>query len=518
MTRVSRVKKSLLNVKVNFICYFVSLFVSFITRKILLEKLGTDFIGLSTTLQSILGFLNLAELGVGGAISYVLYRPIFEENKSKINEIISVLGYLYRILGFIILGGGFLISMFIPLIFYGSGFELWLIFMGFYAYLFSSLLGYFANYKQTLLSADQREYEITGYFQAVTTTKVISQMLFAIYSSSIVLYFIIEIVFGIMYSIILNYRIKKVYPWLKSEVRLGKNLFKKYPEIATYIKQLFVQKISFFMQFQISPLLIYSFVSLPIVALYGNYTILSSKLQALAITVLNSASSGIGNLISERDSTKTYNVYSELFSLRFYFASLISIYIYFLLSPLITVWLGSEYLLPNVILLLAIGVFLVLLRGCTDSFLNGFGLFYDVWAPIVESLLIIIFSIVGGFMFKLEGILLGPIIATIIIIHIWKPYFLFNKGFKMPVIKYWGMFIKHFILFFSVSIASYIVYRNYNIFSLLASSWHTLIIGSMIIALIESTLLLCLFYMFSSGFRRFVGRFIKLDFLNKFTI
>lgn len=100
----SRVKKSLLNARVNLVFYFLTLALSFFSRKIFLDSLGADFVGLTTTLQNLLGFLNLAELGIGSAIGYVLYKPLFEHDEGKINEIISVFGYLYRWIGFIILG------------------------------------------------------------------------------------------------------------------------------------------------------------------------------------------------------------------------------------------------------------------------------------------------------------------------------------------------------------------------------------------------------------------------------
>ena len=45
----SRVKKSLLNARINLICYFVSLVVAFFTRKIFLDRLGTEFIGFTGT-------------------------------------------------------------------------------------------------------------------------------------------------------------------------------------------------------------------------------------------------------------------------------------------------------------------------------------------------------------------------------------------------------------------------------------------------------------------------------------
>lgn len=104
--RESRIKKTLLNARVNFIYYFITLILSFFSRKVFLDCLGADFVGLTGTLQNLLGFLNLAELGVGSAIGYLLYKPLYDHDQDKINEIISVMGYLYRIIGLVILVAG----------------------------------------------------------------------------------------------------------------------------------------------------------------------------------------------------------------------------------------------------------------------------------------------------------------------------------------------------------------------------------------------------------------------------
>lgn len=52
------------------VSYFLAIFIAFFSRKIFLDKLGAEFIGLTTTANSLLGFLNLAELGVGTSIAY----------------------------------------------------------------------------------------------------------------------------------------------------------------------------------------------------------------------------------------------------------------------------------------------------------------------------------------------------------------------------------------------------------------------------------------------------------------
>ncbi|MEG1546638.1 MAG: sugar transporter, partial [Bacteroides sp.] len=120
----SRVGKSLLNAKVNLIFYFVALVLSFFSRKVFLDSLGADFLGLVGTLQNLLGFLNLAELGIGTAIGYVLYKPLFDKDETRINEIISVFGYLYRKIGQIIIVAGIILACLFPLIFGKSGFPL----------------------------------------------------------------------------------------------------------------------------------------------------------------------------------------------------------------------------------------------------------------------------------------------------------------------------------------------------------------------------------------------------------
>ena len=109
----SRVKKTLLNARVNMIFYFLILILSFFSRKIFLDTLGADFIGLTGTLQNLLGFLNIVEMGVGVAVGYVLYKPLYDKNQTEINEIISVLGYIYRCIGVIILIAGILLSLFL---------------------------------------------------------------------------------------------------------------------------------------------------------------------------------------------------------------------------------------------------------------------------------------------------------------------------------------------------------------------------------------------------------------------
>lgn len=513
MEKESRVKKTMLNAKVNLICYFISFITAFFTRKILLDHLGAEFIGFTGTIGSLLSFLNLAELGIGTAIGYVLYKPIADGDKFKINEVVSVLGYLYHKIGYAILGIGITVSLFLPRIFPSTTFSWSIIYFGFYAYLASSLIGYFVNYRAALLSADQRNYIVTGYFQLTTTTKVILQMILALYFRSFIVYLLIELFWGITNSIILNWKIDKTYPWLKSEVKLGRKLFKKYPEITTYTKQIFAHRVGGVVQGQLTPFLIYSFVSLPVVALYTNYTLLTQKIESLISATINSTGAAVGNLIAEGDKEKILKVFKELLSLRVFIASIVAACIFQFSSQFIGVWLGEQYILEgHTVALIAILSGLNISRGVLDQFCYGSGLFADVWAPYAESLIMAIFAMTGGYLWGLPGVLLGPLASIIAIIFIWKPYYLFSKGFKISVWKYWQIFASHLVVAVVANSASVYICEQVIRPLITATGWTGLIVEGTLFLITISLFAFVCFYLTSKGFRDIIGR---IKFLKK---
>lgn len=504
----SRVKKSLLNARVNLIFYFLTLALSFFSRKIFLDTLGADFVGLTGTLQNLLGFLNLAELGIGSAIGYVLYKPLFDHDESKINEIISVFGYLYRWIGFIILGAGLILACFLPLIFPDTKFEMGIIFFAYFSFLVSSLIGYFANYKQTLLGADQKNYVVTAYFQTATIIKTLIQMASAYYTGSYYLWVVIELVFGIIYSIILNWKINQVYPWLKSEVRLGKRLFKKYPEVMKYTRQLFAHKIGGLVQYQAAPILIYSFVSLKMVAYYGNYSIIIDKIQALINSLFTGIEAGIGNLIAEGNQQKIEKVFWEINSIRYYIAGFVVFLVYHLINPFITLWLGQQYVLSQiVIIIILLNTYLRISNGYNASFLFGYGLFYDTWAPLTETAINIISAIIGGSIWGLPGVLAGNVISFLLIVCIWKPYFLYWKGFKKKSTSYWFTILSYLILL-TLAWAIFILIDTYFITINPYQNFRNLILYAAIITIVFFIIFSSLMLLLGKGFKSFIGRFL----------
>lgn len=504
----SRIKKSLLNAKVNFLFYFIILIMSFISRKIFLNTLGVDFMGLTGTLSNILGMLNLAELGIGTSISFHLYKPIKDENLKEINDLISLFGWFYRIIGCIILIIAVIVSLFFPVMFNKTGISLGLIYFVFYSFLLSSLIGYFINYRQLLLTADQRGYVVTVYLQSATVVKYIIQIICCLYFLNYYLWAIIELLFSFIACIILNNKINKTYPWLISKPKKGRILNKNYPSILDSVKKIFIHRIKDFLLNQSDQILIFAFVSLKYVTYYGNYSMIILKVISLFSTIMGSAEASIGNLVAENNKDKEMKIFWELMSMRYLCAGIISVSLYFIIPPFIEVWLGKEFLLSNIILfLMCLNMFIMMTRTVIDTFNHSFGQYADVWAAWAELGINIITTIIVASKYGIIGILMGKILSLLLIVVIWKPMYLFKDGFHESYISYWKNTSIYYLWLF-ISIIIVILLRKVCPFEA-NSSWTSLILYSLYMAIAITIVYGSLMYLFSNGLKGFIFKMIS---------
>lgn len=446
---MSRIKKTILNAKINSIFYAIAILLSFYSRKFFIGNLGDELVGLGATLGNILGFLNLAELGIGSAVSFLLYRHLHENNKEHLQNIISVFGYYYNRIGIFIICSAVVLSLFLPLIFKSSSISLGLIYASFFTFLYSSLLGYFVNYKQLLFTADQKNYLIVSYVNTISICKILLQILVLSYfKGEYYLFLLIEVIFATLQSVIISVKIRKEYPWLHSSAKRGRELKQSYPEILKNTKQIFSHQFAGFILTQTDQLLVFSFTSLTVVTYFSNYTLIIQKITNFLFQLLNSSSAGVGNLIASNDFKNIKHVFGELMVLRYWAAGILIFCLYILTPSFIAIWLGREYVLENnILILMLVNTYILITRQTIDSFLMGYGLFSDVWAPWVEAALNLSISIFLGFHYGIAGIMTGTLISMIVIIVIWKPYFLFKNGFNESLSSYWKTVFKYIFLF-----------------------------------------------------------------------
>lgn len=449
---MTRTGNSLKNSALAMIYYFISLLLQFFSRKIFLDYLGTEVLGLNTTASNLLQFLNLAELGISAAVGFTLYKPLHENDGNSVNEIVSLQGHLYKRIGLIVIAGAVILMAFFPLIFEKMKLPLWYAYATFGVLLLGAMLGYFVNYRQIVLSASQQDYKILYSYKTVNLVKILIQM-WAVYTfaDGYVWWIILEGLGSIASSIALTATTRKSFPNLRKSSLTFKQLRIKYPEFTVKIKQLFFHKIGSFALTQTAPLIIYAYTALTIVALYGNYLVVFSGLTVLGGQLFNSVNASVGDLAAEGNKEKSYRVFCELFSVRFLIVTTLCFIAYELTPRFIMLWIGKEYLLPTSTLLLMIAtLYINTLRYAVDAFINAYGIFHDIWAPATEAALNIGISILLGYYYGLNGVIAGVLISQVLIIVIWKPILLFTTAFKGKLFAYVRLYALHVL---AISIA-----------------------------------------------------------------
>lgn len=452
-----RTGKSLRNSAVALLLQIIQLLLGFFSRKIFLDYLGTEVLGLNSTASSLLNFLNLAELGIGNAVAFSLYRPIFSQDNKTIREIVALQGWLYRRVALFVIGASVVAMFFFPMIFTKMELPMSYAYASFAVLLLSSMLGYFVNYKQVVLTADQKDYKVQLSFRLTMIVKVAFQMAAVAFLPHPYLWWLIfEALFAIIAAILLDRTVHREYPFLRGRVKVARRAtpdatgeweevvtLDKYPDILSKIKQLFIHKIGFYATVQITPLLIYAFTSLSLVAIYGNYLVLSNSLNALLLALFASITASVGNMIAEGDGKLIMKVFRELFTSRFYLMAFSSVILWFLAEPFIEIWIGPQYLLSRrTLLLIILNFYLTGMYVVMEIYINACGLFRDVWATIAQVIVYLTLALVLGHYMGLDGVLLAGVIQLVLLTVLWRPYFLFRHGIMQPVVRYWLLYGK----------------------------------------------------------------------------
>lgn len=513
-----RTRKSIKNAQISLFYYFVQIILGFWSRKVFFEYLGSEILGLDTTATNLLSFLNLAEMGISTAVGFFLYKPLYDHDTKSINEIVALEGWIYRRVAYVIICAAVILMGFFPLIFAKSAIPLWCAYATFLVMLFGSMLGYFINYKMIVLGADQKAYKVTIVTQGASVFfKILLILLLPIVSYPFVFYLSTNTIGHLFGCVWLNRVLKKEYPWLSVKGHDGKSLFQKYPDVMKKTKQVFIHRISGTILNQAAPLIMYAYTSLTIIAYYGNYMLVITKMSQLLGTVFGSTGAAIGNLIASGDKERIKKVFWELFDSRLFMSWTALFCIYYLIEPFIRVWLGEEYLLSKELLIIMLVSFsIVVNRTTVDSFIWGSGLFHDILAPITESVINLVASLTLGYYWGIEGVLLGGIISQSFFIGVWKPYFLFAEGIKESPFSYFIPFLGRCVV---IGICFFVLYFATAFIDLKSIDSYEKFIQYGLVVFVEVVItLFIMFYIFTSGMKAFVSRVYALSIakLNKF--
>lgn len=402
----------------NFIWYNVStlvtLVLNFVLRTILIKTLGEVYVGISNLFTNILGMLSLAELGIGTAIGYNLYRPLAENDRPKIQALINFYRRAYRIVAAVVGVIGVVLIPFLPKIAKGSEGVEHLTFI-YCIYIFNTVSSYLIAYKSTIINADQKNYIITNINTATNIIIVIFQMLVLLVFKNYIFYMLVSAGIGFARNIYLNYYTGKLYPFLRK--RNNERLSKEEKQgIFTKIKALIYHSVGSVVVFQTDSIITSSIINVNAVGFVSNYNMIINAIKNLSSSFFRIIIPSVGNLLVLSDKTKARNLYKKVSFLCFWVASFTSLCLFFMLTPFIKIWIGEKYVMSvAVVFLLCINYYIAIVRTPSNSFKSAAGMFeQDRFSPILESVINLVVSIVLAKKIGIAGIYIGTLASSFV--------------------------------------------------------------------------------------------------------
>lgn len=443
----SRTFYSIKNTYIGLIAQLITYVLTFVNRTIFIRYLDVVYLGCNGLFSNILSMLSLAELGIGTAIVFCLYKPLAEENIQKVCAYMNSYRQAYRIIAFVVAIAGFSLLPFLDEIVAGnpglSSDEIRAIYI---LFLSNSILSYFFTYKRSLFSAAQMEYKNTINNTLFAFIRNILQLIVLVITHSYYAYLIVMIICTVLSNIMISCECDKYFPYLKKNTeKLEKNEKK---QLYKYVLAQSSHKVGGIVVSGTDNLLITMLVpnGLNLVGLYSNYLIVTSTINSLMSIITRSLTGSIGNLNTASTLEKRKKVFDELMFIVAFFYIVVSVCIACLIQDFISLWLGEKYLLGfGTIIVVIINFYIAGMRTPCQLFNTTLGLFWnDRYKPWVEAIINLIASILLIKYYGLTGVFLGTLISTVCT-SIWvEPYILYKHGFRMPLVDYIKMYLTYF--------------------------------------------------------------------------
>lgn len=421
--------KSLFNILSSLGSYFFAMIFNFITQACIVKILGIEYNGINGIFTNILSMLSVAELGIGTTIIFKLYKPIAEDDKESIKSWMNFYKICYRIVALFITIVGLVIIPIVPNIVGKVSIQENIILL-YIISLIDIILSYIMTYKRSLLYADQKNYIINivhmGYIIFMNITQIILLTTYKNYY----LFLIVKLIYRLLENIIINVFVNKKYPYINEKYKTVSREERK--DVFDRIKALFLQKVSFVVNKGIDNIVISYFLGIIAVGYYTNYFTVVFAIIAIIYQIVSALTASVGNLLTENDSEKSFDIYKKINMLNSFLTGIGVIGFINCIQPFINVWIGEQYQLNMFIVLsFAIYIYADSIRRAITLYKEAAGICKeDKWMYVIMTIINLLLSIILCKIIGIAGVILGTAISYLFLIIYSYPKYIFTPIFK----------------------------------------------------------------------------------------
>lgn len=449
----TRTGNSIRNITVALIGQSVGIILQFISRRVFVDSMPMDLLGINSVFANILSMLSLAELGIGSAITFSLYKPLAENDTHQITAIMNFYKWMYRMIAIVVTICGICFVPFLRIIIKDDIKNLTIYY---FLYLSSTVISYLCAYKRTLIIADQKGYISSIYRYSYIAILSIIQIVVLLVFHSYVLYLVSQIILSFGENLLITRKADQLYPYLNdTSVKLSdkdkKGYFKN-------IRAMLMHRIGSVIVTNTDSILLSALVNINAVSIYANYKLVFSGLSTIMSQLFSSVTASVGNLLQEKNTNHAYDMYKIIEIMTCWIYGVVSICLMVLFNDFIGLWVGEQFIESQDYVFILIGVFFIYgIREPTNMFKNALGLFWnDRYKAVAEAIVNIVLSIIMGKLWRERGIF-GATIISAIMIPCWiEPYVLYKHHWKRKVSEYFALIGKQIgVLFFIGFVLTY---------------------------------------------------------------
>lgn len=437
----SRQKNALLASAAGLIEQVVSIVIVFVYRTIFLYVLSKEYLGIEGLFTNILQLFSMAELGIGSAILFRMYKPFADRDVDKISAYVHFYKNVYSGIAIIItLAGACLFPFITSIVDVNEVPSDVNIFVVYALFVLQSVSSYLFVYKQAVVQANQSGYLVSILNTVVIVVATIAKIVMLLVTKKYELVLLGSIVTTVLINWIFSRWITVKYKELfKNKSRLSKDEKK---EIVKDTSGLLCHKIGYVILTSTDNIVLTKMVSLVAVGIYTNYATITSAVTTLLSRVLSGFIPTIGNFIVSFEKEAKEDLYNKLMFVNLWLVSFCSICLYVLLNPFIEIWLDESFLLtPFTVFVLCAQFYIRGVQIISNSFIYGAGLFArDKIRPLIESLLNLTISIALAKEIGIAGVFIGTCVSSLLTCFWREPYLLYKHVFET---KAYGLIKKH---------------------------------------------------------------------------
>jgi O-antigen/teichoic acid export membrane protein len=434
---MSRTQKSAKNLIVGMLSQAITIVLSFVSRTVFLRFLSTEYLGINGLLSNVLTVLSFAELGIGEAMTYAMYKPAKENDRPMMGKLLGVYKKAYTAIAITVGIVGLILSFFINYIVSEPPDIPESMQVIFWMYIINNMASYLLAYKKSVLIAYQENYIITYATQVTSITQQLLQILLLCTTHQYYLYLLVSICCTFLNNVIVAVVVKKRYPWIdeykndRLPAEAAKDIFKN-------VKALSVSKIAGVVANGADNIIISKILGLSSVGLVSNYTMLMSTLSGVVWSGLSNISSSFGNFNVDSTVERRRDIFDELFLCSYWLYGFLTVGLVVLINPFITLWLGSEYVVSRAVsIVLILNIYIAGVNFPVYTYQTTLGMYKEMKLPYVMfGVCNIILSIILGQKLGLFGIYIATTISRLCTSEAAIGYYVYRYGLKLSPWKY----------------------------------------------------------------------------------